>query len=198
LRVGAKMPASGQAIPAMSTGDVSLAYYEIAPRKTFHVIAHSLNSAHKLVADRHWHRDRFLRPRIPVVDVHVSPADRGLQHADEHVVALNFWNRNFLEPEARLSFGLYDRFHHFLHEGKLGESGKQESRKVPRYSSDGVSSATGRTRRGEFAILPRASQKTSSFVIRLPRRSPAKTGASSVVFVDCQFRELKLTRRLSP
>jgi hypothetical protein len=165
----------------MSTGDVSLAHNQIAVRKAFHVIAYSLNGADELVTDRHRHRDRFLRPGVPVVDVHVGPADGCFQHADEHVVALNFWNRNFFKPEARLGFGLYDRFHHFLHEGKLGESGKQESRKVPRYSSECVSFATGRTRRGELAILPRASQNTSSFVIRLPRRSPAKTGALSVV-----------------
>ena len=125
LRVWAKMPAPGKAIPAMSTGDVSLAYYEIAARKTFHVIADSINDAHKLVADRHRHRDRFLRPGVPVVDVHVRSTDRCFQHSDEHIVAAGLWNRNFLEPETRLRFGLYNGLHHFLHNGKLGQSGKQ-------------------------------------------------------------------------
>ena len=32
--------------------------------------------------------------------------------------------------KTRLRFGLHNRLHHFLHEEKLGESGKQESRKV--------------------------------------------------------------------
>jgi hypothetical protein len=76
------MPASGQTIPAMSAGDVSLAYYEIAARKTFHVVADSINKADKLMADRHWHWDRFLRPSVPIVDVHVCSTDRCFQDAD--------------------------------------------------------------------------------------------------------------------
>jgi hypothetical protein len=120
------MPAPGQAIPAMSTRDVSLAYYEIAARKTFHVIANSINDANKLVADCHWHWDRFLRPGVPIVDVHVGSTDGCFQDADEHIVAANFWNGNFLEPKARLRFCLHNGLHHFLHNGKLGQSGKQQ------------------------------------------------------------------------
>jgi hypothetical protein len=120
LCVGAKMPASGQTIPAMSTGDVSLAYYEIAARKTLHVVADSINKADKLMADRHWRWDRFLRPGVPIVDVHVRSTDRCSQHSNEHVIAGNFWKRNFFEPKAWLRFGLHDGLHHFLHNGKLG------------------------------------------------------------------------------
>jgi hypothetical protein len=69
------MTAPGQTIPTMSTRNVSLANYEIATRKTFHMIADSINNAHKLMADRHWHRDRFLRPGVPIVDVDVGAAD---------------------------------------------------------------------------------------------------------------------------
>ncbi len=118
------MTAPGQAIAAVSTGDVSLAHYEIAPRKTFHVTTYSLNSADKLVADRHRYRNRFLRPRIPVIDMHVSPADRSLQHTNEHVVAGGLWNRNFLEPETRLGFGFHHGFHR-LHHSNLGEAAKR-------------------------------------------------------------------------
>ena len=116
------MTAPGQTIAAVPTGNVSLAHDEIAARKAFHVITYSLNGADKLVANRHRHRNRFLRPRIPIVDMHVSPADRGLQHTNEHVVALSFWNRNLFKPETRLGFGLYDGLHHLLHNGKLGEA----------------------------------------------------------------------------
>src|SRR5207244_2289018 len=122
LRVWAKMTAPSKTIAAMSTGNVSLADHEIAARKAFHVITYSLNRADKLVANRHRHRNRFLRPRIPIVDMHVSPADRGLQHTNEHVVALSFRNRNFFKPETRLGFGLYDGLHHLFHNRKLGEA----------------------------------------------------------------------------
>jgi hypothetical protein len=92
------MTAPGQTIPTMPTGDVSFAHYEIAARKAFHVIADSINDAHKFVTDRHWHGNRLLRPGVPIVDVHVGSADGGFQDSDEHVIAANFWDPNFLEP----------------------------------------------------------------------------------------------------
>ena len=43
-------------------------------------------SPDELVADHHRHRDRLLRPGVPVVDMHVGAADPGAQHLDQHVV----------------------------------------------------------------------------------------------------------------
>src|SRR6266496_3415479 len=126
LRVRAKMTPPGKTIATMTTGDVPLADYEIALCKSFHVIANGINNADKLVTNRHRHRNGFLRPRVPVVDVHVGPTDGSFQNPDEHLVAANFWDRNFLEPETGLGFGLHNGLHHFLHNGKLGQSGIQE------------------------------------------------------------------------
>src|SRR6478609_7579364 len=120
------MPPAGQRIPAVSTGDVSLADRGIAARKSSHVFTDSINDTGKLMTDGHRHWDGFLRPVIPVVDVHVSTADRRLQHPDQHVVTADFWNRNILKPEARLGFRLHNGLHHFLHNGKLGQSGRHE------------------------------------------------------------------------
>jgi hypothetical protein len=78
------------------------------------------------MADRHGNRDRFLRPRVPVVNVNISSADRGFQDTNKDVIAAHFRDRNFLEPQPRLGFGLHDGLHHFLHDKKLGESGTQE------------------------------------------------------------------------
>src|SRR6266516_1903341 len=75
LRVRAKMTPPGQAIATVSTGDVSLAHNEIALCKSFHVIADVLDDADKLVADSHRHRNCFLRPCVPVVDVDVRSAN---------------------------------------------------------------------------------------------------------------------------
>jgi hypothetical protein len=124
------MTPPGKTIPAMSTGDVSLAYNEIPFGKAFHVIAHGLDCADKFVTDRHGHGNRFLRPLVPIVDVYVGPADRRLQYTNQHVIARSLWNRNFLEPQAKLGFRFHDGLHRFLHGKKLGESGTQESRKV--------------------------------------------------------------------
>src|SRR6476659_2372668 len=120
------MPPPRQTIPAMSTGDVTLAHHEIAARKSFHVITDSINDPGKLMTDGHRHWNGFLRPVIPVVDMHVGTADRRLQHPDQHVVTADFWNRNILEPKARLGFRLHNGLHHFLHNTTLGQSAKHE------------------------------------------------------------------------
>src|SRR5262249_52709033 len=125
-----KMPPSCKAIAAMSTRDVSLADHQIAARKSFDVITDSINNAGELVTDGHGYWNGFLSPLIPIVDVHVRTADRRLQHPNQYLIAANFWNRNVLQPQPRLAFGLHNRLHHFLHGEKLGESGTQESRKV--------------------------------------------------------------------
>src|SRR5207247_9248661 len=86
LRVWAKMPPPGQAIAAVATGDVSLAHYEITLCKAFHIIADSINTADKLVADGHRHRERLLRRSGRARHVHVGPTDPSFQHAAAHVV----------------------------------------------------------------------------------------------------------------
>ena len=94
------------------------------------MVADTLDNADKFVTDGHRHRDGFLRPGVPVVDVHVGAADRRLQHPDQHVIVANFRNRHVLQPKTRLAFGLHNAPSSFSARKKLGESGKQESRKV--------------------------------------------------------------------
>ena len=49
---------------------------------------------------------RFLRPRIPVIDVYIGPADPGPVNLDQHIVDPDLRFRNVLErqPLFRLSF----------------------------------------------------------------------------------------------
>src|SRR5262249_22068266 len=94
--------------------------------KTSDVIANAIHNPHKFMANYHRHRNRFLRPRVPVEDVHVRAADGCFQDADEHIIAANIWNRNLLEPETRLRFGFDNRLHHRLHDSKLGEAWQRE------------------------------------------------------------------------
>src|SRR5437879_10914301 len=102
LCIWAKMSASGQTISTVSTGDVSLAYHEITSSEAFNVIAHRIDNAHKFVTNYHRHGNRLLRPCVPVVNVHVGPADRRFTYADEHVVPENFWTGKVLEQQTRL------------------------------------------------------------------------------------------------
>ena len=123
------MATAGETIAAMSASDVAFADDEIAGRETFHVIANKIDNPDKFVANDHRHRDRFLRPGIPVIYMYVGAADRRFHNADEDVVSANFGNGNFFQPKTGLGFAFHDGLHRFLHEKKLGGSGKQESRK---------------------------------------------------------------------
>src|SRR5882762_142275 len=125
LGVRTKMPPSREAIPAVSTGNVSLAHDEIPARKSFHVFTDSVNDTGKLVTDGHRHWNGFLRPFIPVVDMHVGATDRRLQHPDQHLVTADFWDRNILEPKASLCF-CFNNSLHGLHDMTLGQSEKHE------------------------------------------------------------------------
>jgi hypothetical protein len=124
------MTAASQAIAAMSAGNVTFADDKVALRKTFHAIANKIDNSDELVADGHRDGDRFLRPRVPIVNVDISSTDRSLEDANPHVVAVNCGNRNVFEPQTRLSPGLDNGLHRFLHERKLKENGKQENRKT--------------------------------------------------------------------
>src|SRR5438876_107804 len=124
------MTPAGQTITAMSAGDVTFPDNQVTLRESLHMIADKIDNAHKLMADRHRHGDGFLRPGVPVIYMYVGPADRCFGHTDEHVVTVDFGNRDFLQPESGLGFSLYDGLHRFVHEKKLGESGNQERRKT--------------------------------------------------------------------
>jgi hypothetical protein len=116
------MTPPGKAIPAMPARDVTLADNKIAAREPFHVIPGKIDNSHKFVADGHGYWNRFLRPRVPIIYVHVGAADGGLQDSDEHVVAADFRNRKFFEPQSRLGPAFHHGLHHFLHDKKLGEA----------------------------------------------------------------------------
>ena len=119
------MPPARQTIPAMSTDDVSLTHHHLTASKSEDVVADCIDDADELMTNHHWHRDCFLRPVIPIIDVNVGAADRRLQHADENVITASFRNGNLLKPEARFGFRFYDCLHGLLHDSKLGETGKR-------------------------------------------------------------------------
>ena len=76
--VAAQVAAAGAAVAAEAAGEMPFAGHAIAEREAAHFAAHVDDAAEVLVADGHGHRDGLLRPGVPVVDVHVGAADRGL------------------------------------------------------------------------------------------------------------------------
>ena len=86
LCVWAKMPPARQTIAAMPAGDVTFADDEIALGESADIAADAINFADELVTDRYRDRDGFLRPRIPVVNMNIGPADRCFERVNEDVV----------------------------------------------------------------------------------------------------------------
>jgi len=119
------MTPPGKTIAAMSTSDVTFADNKIARRKAFHVIADKIDHADKFMADRHRHRNRFLRPWVPIIDVDVCAADGCLHDANEHIVTVNFGNGNFFEPKPWLGPAFHDRLYRFLHKKEIRRSRKE-------------------------------------------------------------------------
>ena len=95
-RIAAQVPPAGAAIAAMAAGDVTLARDAIADLEAAHFAAEFDDLARIFVPDGHGHRDGFLRPGIPVVDMHVGSADRGLPDLDEHIVVADCGLRDVL------------------------------------------------------------------------------------------------------
>src|ERR1035438_6332928 len=86
MRVLAQMPTPRQAISATPTYDVSFPADHLADVKVLDVGPDLDNGPDKLMPDDERHRNRLLRPGIPLVNMQVGPANAGAQHLDEHVI----------------------------------------------------------------------------------------------------------------
>src|SRR5882757_1033693 len=61
--------------------------------------------------DSHGYGDRLLRPRIPLVDVHVGTADRRLGDLDQYIVRADPGLRYVVQPDAGSCLFLYQCLH---------------------------------------------------------------------------------------
>ena len=77
-RVAAQMPPARPAIAAMAADDVAFARNTLADLVFGDRRAEIGDGADEFVAGHHRHRHRLLCPLVPVVDVDVGAADRGL------------------------------------------------------------------------------------------------------------------------
>ena len=68
-----------------------LAFLEIS-----HRAPDLIHYADKFMPDDQRHRDRLLRPRVPIINVHVRAADRRFLHADADLVRPDLGHRHFL------------------------------------------------------------------------------------------------------
>ena len=111
LRVRADVRVARAAEQAASVDDVSFGGHAIAFAHVGHELPDLHDVAGELVADDDRRLDASLRPRVPIVDVHVGAAHAGAPHANQHFVVADRRLGNVLEDESRTGRRFHQRFH---------------------------------------------------------------------------------------
>src|SRR5258708_39498726 len=94
------MAAARTTVTAIAAGDVSFTGDAVARFQATDFGAEIHDPPAILVAHGHRHGDRFLRPGIPLVDVHVGAADRRLVDLDEYIVRTDLGLGDVIEPDT--------------------------------------------------------------------------------------------------
>src|SRR5690348_1755823 len=105
------MTAPGAAVTTEATRDVTFTGHTIADGEAAHLLTHLDDLTDIFVADVHRHWNRLLRPFIPLPDMDVGAADRGLADADEDIVMADFGPLHARQSEAGRAFELGEGFH---------------------------------------------------------------------------------------
>jgi hypothetical protein len=110
--VRAQVLLAGAAVAAVPADDVAFGRDALAELVAGHARAHVDDAADELVADDQAGLDRALAPLVPLVDVQVGAADRGLLELDQHLVGADLRHRHLFHPDALAGFALDQGFHH--------------------------------------------------------------------------------------
>jgi len=129
-RVFAEMASAGQAVTASSAHDVPFTRDDLAGKEILYVGADFDDFTNELMTDNHWNGNRFLSPRVPIVDVKVSPADSRFFDSDQTVVDTDFGEWNILELETDTAM-MFDQSFHGLQTEK-GRDGTADANGVMR------------------------------------------------------------------
>ena len=73
-----------------ATGDVAFCGHAVANLEAADFAADFHDFAREFVTDRHWHRDRFARPVVPLKNVNVGAANRRALDAYQYIVVADF------------------------------------------------------------------------------------------------------------
>src|SRR5687768_864822 len=158
LRVLAKMTPAGEAVSATATNDVSLAIDEIARLEALYIRSYFRDYSDKLVPDHHGRPDGFLRPRVPVINVHIRAADRRLLDLNQDIVDSGHGHGDFRQFKAGPGMKLRNGTHGLRSHGRFASvttraAGSKQARGTiceaasSRATNTGLSSETGRAGR---------------------------------------------------
>ena len=116
-RVRAQVLLAGAAVAAHAADDVAFGADALAERVAAHAGAHVDDAADEFVTDHQPRLDHALRPLVPLINVQVGAADRGLFELDQHIVRTDLGNRYLFHPDPARGFALDQGFHHRLRHG---------------------------------------------------------------------------------
>jgi hypothetical protein len=114
-RVRTQVLLAGAAVAADAADDMAFGRDALPQCIPAHARTHVDDAADELVADDQTRLDHALRPLVPLVDVQVGAADRGLFELDEHLVRPDLGQRHLLHPDALGGLALDQRLHRLLH-----------------------------------------------------------------------------------
>ena len=106
-----QVPTPGEAVPAVPADDVSLAANDLAGEEVLDLRSDLDDLADELMPHDHRHRDRLLRPRVPIVDMDIGPADAGAVDLDQAIGRPHIGHRHVFEPQTDLRVLLDEGFH---------------------------------------------------------------------------------------
>src|SRR6185312_921309 len=125
--VRAQVLAAGAAVAAVAAHDVAFGGDAVADLVAGDTGADLHDAADELVADGEARLDRALGPFVPLVDVQVGAADRGLLQLDQHLIRADLGHRHLFHPDALFGLALDQGFHRLRHgesNGWPGRAGK--------------------------------------------------------------------------
>jgi hypothetical protein len=109
----AQMPVAGAAISAVAADYMAFAGNSLSDGQALHAPAQFGYLTHEFMAHVHRNRYGLLGPFIPLVDVDIGAADRGLIDLYEDLVVRYNWFRNLFKPEAFFAVFFNESFHKF-------------------------------------------------------------------------------------
>ena len=113
--VFAPLAVAGAAVAAVPADDVALAADALPLVQALDARPEAGDLAHVFVADDQRRGDVFLRPRVPVVDMYVGPADSRLADADQHLAPARLRHLHAHKLQPRPPPRLYERVHKHEH-----------------------------------------------------------------------------------
>jgi hypothetical protein len=99
----------------MPAGDVAFAADHITGLEVGDVRSDFHDFTDELMAHHHRHRNGFLRPSIPFIDVQIGPTYPRAIDPDEDIVRPGFRLGNVLQPQPRFGSQFHQRFHESPH-----------------------------------------------------------------------------------